>query len=42
MIAGCINTKRPYAGNWVNYRIKDYDYSSIDYLKYNAQNERTI
>lgn len=39
MIAGCINTKRPFAGNWKNFRLKDYDYSQIDYLKYNAQNE---
>jgi hypothetical protein len=39
MIAGCINTRRPYAGEWTNYRMKDYDYSNIDYLRYNAQNE---
>jgi len=39
MIAGCINTKRPYAGQWINYRMKDYDYSNIDYLRYNAGNE---
>jgi hypothetical protein len=42
MIAGCINTKRPYAGNWINFRIKDYDYSNIDYLRYNFANEKLI
>ena len=42
MIAGCINTRRPYAGEWKNYRLKDYDYSTIDYLRYNAQNEHLI
>jgi len=42
MIAGCINTKRPYAGQWVNYRINNYDYSSIDYLRYNQQNEKYL
>ena len=36
MIAGCINIRRPYAGDWINYRIKDYDYSNIDYLKYSG------
>ncbi len=39
MIAGCISTTRPYAGNWKNFRLNNYDYSNIDYLKYNEQNE---
>ena len=39
MISGCINTMRPYAGDWTNYRLKDYDYSNIDYLRYNKGNE---
>jgi hypothetical protein len=39
MIAGCINTKRPFAGDWKNFRLSNYDYSQIDYLKYNASNE---
>tara|TARA_B100000287_G_C20674248_1_gene794632 strand:+ start:3363 stop:4211 length:849 start_codon:yes stop_codon:yes gene_type:complete len=42
MIASCINTKRPFAGDWINYRIKDYDYSQIDYLRYNKGNERYL
>ena len=37
MIAGSINIRRPYAGNWTNYRIKGYDYSNIDYLKYSGE-----
>ena len=39
MLAGCINTRRPYAGNWKNFRLSDYDYSTIDYLNYNHDNE---
>ena len=42
MIAGCINTERPYAGGYTNYRIKDYDYTNIDYLRYNQQNEKYL
>ena len=41
-IAGCINIKRPYAGDWTNYRIKDYDYSNIDYLKYGGEGKEVI
>ena len=42
MIAGCININRPFAGNWVNYRIKNYDYSNIDYLKYTGAGAHKI
>ena len=41
-IAGCINIRRPYAGDWTNYRIKDYDYSNIDYLKYGGEGKEVI
>ena len=41
-IAGCINIGRPYAGDWTNYRIKDYDYSNIDYLKYGGEGKEVI
>tara|TARA_Y100000361_G_C11157816_1_gene345340 strand:+ start:1541 stop:2401 length:861 start_codon:yes stop_codon:yes gene_type:complete len=37
MIAGSINFLRPYAGDWINYRIQDYDYSNIDYLRYSGK-----
>ena len=42
MIAGSINSKRPFAGGWINYRIKDYDYSNIDYMRYDHKNERYL
>jgi hypothetical protein len=41
-IAGCINIRRPYAGDWTNYRIKDYDYSQIDYLRYGGDGKEII
>jgi tmRNA-binding protein len=41
-VAGCINITRPYAGDWINYRIKDYDYSNIDYLRYEGRGEHII
>jgi hypothetical protein len=41
-IAGCININRPYAGDWTNYRIKDYDYSNIDYLRYSGEGKTTV
>ena len=41
-IAGCINIRRPYAGDWTNYRIKDYDYSNIDYLRYSGEGKEVI
>ncbi len=41
-IAGCININRPYAGDWTNYRIKDYDYSNIDYLRYSGEGKEVI
>ena len=36
-VAGCINVTRPFAGDWTNYRLKDYDYSNIDYLRYSGK-----
>ena len=42
MIAGCINIRRPYAGNWTNYRIKKYDYSEIDYLRYSGEGKEVV
>ena len=29
-LAGFLTKKRPYAANWMNFRIKDYDYSKLD------------
>ncbi len=33
-IAGLLDPERPYAKGWVNYRMKNYDYSKIDLLNY--------
>jgi hypothetical protein len=33
-LAGCIKPDRPYAHDWVNYRIKGFDYSKIDTAGY--------
>ena len=41
-IAGCINIHRPYAGDWTNYRIKEYDYSNIDYLRYDGDGKEIM
>lgn len=38
-IAGCIEIERPFMGNWINYRLKDYDYSKIDYLNYHPTSQ---
>jgi hypothetical protein len=42
MIAGCINIRRPYAGDWTNFRIKNYDYSNIDYLRYSGEGKEKV
>ena len=42
MLAGCINTKRPYAGAWINFRLRNFDYSTIDYMNYNKGNEKYL
>ncbi len=41
-IAGIIDSDRPYAGDWINHRMKNYDYSSIDLLNYNLNNDKFI
>ena len=42
MLSGCINTKRPYAGGWTNYRLPNFDYGNIDYMNYNNENEKYL
>ena len=42
MIAGCLNIRRPYAGDWTNYSIEGYDYSDIDYLRYSGEGKQII
>ena len=33
-IAGIINIEKPYLGKWINFRIENFDYSTIDDLRY--------
>lgn len=40
-IAGIINNKRPYFGNWINYQIKNKElYKNIDYMHYNSSEDK--
>jgi len=41
-IAGLLDPDRPYAMNWVNHRLKDYDYSNLDLLNYNQYKDKKI
>ena len=45
-IAGCVHYERPQFADWKNYRIKEYDYASIDQMDYKendlANRNRTI
>lgn len=33
-LAGIVDFERPYMGGWTNFRLKDFDYSQIDFLQY--------
>ena len=33
-LAGIVDFERPYMGGWTNYRLKNFDYSRIDFLQY--------
>ena len=37
MIAGIIDYERPYAAGWVNHRLRDYDYSTVDLMCFKPQ-----
>jgi len=39
-LAGLIDQERPYAGNWINYQMKDYNYGNIDLLQYSKNNDK--
>jgi hypothetical protein len=41
-IAGLIDPERPYSYGWNNYRMKNYDYSNIDLLNYNINEDKNI
>ena len=36
-LAGTVETHRPYFGSWVNYRLKNYDYSNMDPTNFNSR-----
>lgn len=33
-IAGVVSLNRPYSGAWINFRLKDYNYNSVDQMDY--------
>tara|TARA_E500000178_G_scaffold246615_1_gene243216 strand:+ start:3387 stop:4250 length:864 start_codon:yes stop_codon:yes gene_type:complete len=35
-LAGTVETHRPYFGSWINYRLRDFDYSKIDPTNFNS------
>ena len=39
-LAGIVDHNRPYMGTWVNYHMKGYDYSKIDFLQYNMKKDK--
>lgn len=41
-LAGLIDPDRPYAGDWVNYRMRNYNYEHIDLLHYNIHNDSNL
>jgi hypothetical protein len=42
-LAGMIDTRRPYFGNWQNFRLaNDEIYENIDYLNFNFENITSI
>ena len=38
-LAGTVETTRPYFGSWINFRIKDYDYSKVDPTNFNYRSD---
>lgn len=41
-LAGLIDPDRPYSGDWINYRMQNYDYSNIDLLNYNIDGDKNL
>jgi len=38
-LAGLIDPDRPYAASWINYRLKNYNYGSLDLLNYDINKD---
>jgi hypothetical protein len=41
-LAGTCGIDRPYFGGWINYRLKNYDYSSVDQMDFNINNGNVV
>jgi hypothetical protein len=41
-LAGLLDLDRPYAKNWINHRLRDYDYSKLDLLNYHEFKDKKI
>lgn len=41
-LAGTCGIDRPYFGSWKNYRLKNYDYRSVDPMDFNEQNGNVV
>ena len=41
-IAGILDPDRPYSCDWINYRMKNYNYGNIDLLQYNQNKDTNI
>jgi hypothetical protein len=41
-IAGIIDKERPYMKNWINYRLKNYNYKNIDFLGNNIKIDKLL
>ena len=41
-LAGTCGIDRPYFGSWKNYRLKNYDYISVDPMDFNEQNGNVV
>ena len=41
-LAGTCGIDRPYFGSWINYRLKNYNYSGVDPMDFNEQNGNVV
>ena len=42
-LSGIIDINRPYAGDWINYQLDDFDlYDNVDYLNYNGEGNHLL
>jgi hypothetical protein len=41
-LAGTCGIDRPYFGNWINYRLKNYNYNDVDSMDFNINNGNVV